>query len=466
MISDLAYNTVTTEHIAEIAALVGAANVSTAQAELDLRAVDQSHFDAHPADLIVWARTAQHVADVLRWANDHRVPVTPWGLGTGLEGNAIPIHGGILLSLEKMTQIIAVHDEDFQVTVEPGIGHKDLNAQLARHGLFFPPDPGANASIGGMLANNAAGIRTVKYGASKDNVLKMQVALADGRLIEVGSRSIKHASGYDLLHLFVGSEGTLGVITRATLKLVPIPMYKSAVVAAFQTVEQAVEAVVAVRGSGLDPAALEFIDAEHSRMLQEAEDVGLTPNPTLFMEFHAANDTALDMGVDMVRDICEELGAVQIKTTTDNTERQRLWRARHHSLEILKRSMPNKKFFIMDVAVPISQYPALIDYIETTTRSRGLHVTMIGHAGDGNIHVEFPWETQAEFDQALDCDREIVKHAIALGGTATGEHGVGMGKAEFMQMEHGESLAVMQALKATLDPNGILNPGKIFPINT
>ena len=186
-----------------------------------------------------------------------------------MEGNPIPLHGGILMSFERMNQIVAVHADDFQVTVQPGIGHKDLNADLARHGLFFAPDPGANATVGGMLANNAAGIRTVKYGASKDNVLRMQVALADGRLIEVGSRSVKQSSGYDLLHLFVGSEGTLGVITEATLKLVPVPTFMSAVLAAFPNVEAAVETVVAIRGSGLDPAALELIDAMHCRMLRE-----------------------------------------------------------------------------------------------------------------------------------------------------------------------------------------------------
>jgi len=457
------FNPMTPAILEALKAAVGDENLTTAQAMIDLHAADESHHPARAADVVIFPREVQHVADVLKIANAHRIPVTPWGVGTGLEGNSIPIHGGISLSFEKMNRILEVHEDDFQVTVEPGIGHKTLNEKLSRSGLFFPPDPGANASIGGMLANNAAGIRTVKYGASKDNVLKMQVALADGRLINVGSRSIKQSSGYDLLHLFVGSEGTLGVITQATLKLVPVPMLMSAVVAAFPSVEAAIETVVAVRGSGLDPAALEFIDAKHCQMLQEAENVGLKPYPTLFMEFHAANDAALQEGIAMVRDICEELGALDIRTTTDHAERQHLWRARHHSLEILKRAMPNKKFFIMDVAVPISQYPALIAYVEQIKVEHNIMATMIGHAGDGNIHVEFPWETEAEFALALDCDRKIVQKAIELGGTATGEHGVGMGKAEFMPLEHGASLDVMQAIKATLDPNGILNPGKIFP---
>src|SRR4051812_13934066 len=204
------FNPITPDLIDELRAILGSSAVSTAQADLDLHARDQSHHAAHPAEVVIFPTTAQGVSDVMKLATNHHFAVTPWGVGTGLEGNAIPVYGGILMSFERMNKIVTVYADDFQVTVEPGIGHKDLNAELARYGLFFAPDPGANATVGGMLANNAAGIRTVKYGASKDNVLKMQVALADGRLIEVGSRSIKQSSGYDLLHLFVGSEGTLG----------------------------------------------------------------------------------------------------------------------------------------------------------------------------------------------------------------------------------------------------------------
>lgn len=460
------FNPVTPEILDELRAIVGAENISTAQADIDLHARDQSNHPAHPAEVVIWPGEAEQVAAILQLANANRIPVTPWGVGTGLEGNSIPLFGGISLSFERMTRIIELHADDFQVTVEPGIGHKDLNEQLARHGLFYPPDPGANATIGGMLANNAAGIRTVKYGAAKDNVLKMQVALADGRLIDVGSRSVKQSSGYDLLHLFVGSEGTLGVITRATLKLVPVPVHMSAVVAAFESVEDAVETVVAVRGSGLDPAALEFIDAAHSRMLRETEGVDLPDQPHLFMEFHAAHETALAMGLEMVREICEEMGALHIHATTDHAERKKLWHARHHSYEIMVRSYPDKQFFIMDVAVPISAYPALIAYVEQLRMARGITAYMIGHAGDGNIHVEFPYGDEAEYAAAMECNGLIVLKALELGGTATGEHGVGIGKARYMPREHGQALDVMQSVKTALDPNGILNPGKIFPQET
>jgi D-lactate dehydrogenase (cytochrome) len=456
------FNALTPDLLAELTEIAGANNVSVAQAELDLHARDQSQHDAHPAEVVVWAQSPEQVADILKFANDRLIPVTAWGVGTGLEGNAIAMHGGILLTFERMNQIIEVHADDFQVTVQPGIGHKDLNQQLARYGLFFPPDPGANATIGGMLANNASGIRTVKYGASKDNVLRIQVALADGRLIEAGSRSIKQSSGYDLLHLIVGSEGTLGVITGATLKLVPVPEYMSAVVAGFASVKDAVETVVAVRGSGLDPAALEFIDRHHAHMLNDSDDVNLPDAQVLFMEFHATHPESLEYGLHAVQEICEEIGAVSFHATTDTAERMKLWRARHHSYEILVRSHPNSKFFINDVAVPISAYPTLIAYIESLREERGVPLYLLGHAGDGNIHVEFPYEDQHGYETALECNGLIVYKALELDGTATGEHGVGIGKAKYMRHEHGEALDVMRAIKQTLDPNGILNPGKIF----
>lgn len=456
------YNSITPDHLRALTQLAGEANISTAQSERHLRARDQSYHHAHPPDVVIFGTSAEQISRVVAYANAHRIPVTPWGVGTGLEGGAIPIYGGITLSLERMTRIIGVHPDDFQVTVEAGLGHKDLNQHLARYGLFFPPDPGANASIGGMLANNAAGIRTVKYGASKDNVLQMQVVLADGRIINVGSRSIKQSSGYDLLHLFVGSEGTLGIITQATLKLVPIPQHISAMVAAFPTVEKAIAAVVALKGSGLDPAALEFIDAEHCRMLREAAGVDLSDHPTLFVEFHAGQKAWLEAGIEIAHAICADFGAIRIRATTDHTERLKLWHARHHSYEILVRANPNKKILVMDVAVPISAYPTLIAYIETLRATTHLPITMVGHAGDGNIHVEFAYGDEDEFQLAMQTDRQIVAKALSLGGTATGEHGVGMGKIQFMSVEHGEAYTVMRMIKSVLDPNRILNPGKIF----
>jgi D-lactate dehydrogenase (cytochrome) len=457
------FNPLTPEIVSHLTAIVGAENISTTHADRELHSRDQSAHPPHLPDVVVWTTTAQQVADILRLANEALIPVTPWGVGTSLEGNCVAVFGGILLSLQRMNKILKVHADDFQVTVQPGIPYKDMNADLARYGLFFAPDPGANATVGGMLANNASGIRTVKYGASKDNVLRMEVALADGRLIRVGARSIKQSSGYDLLHLFVGSEGTLGIITEATLKLLPVPACMSAVVASFPNVEKAVEAVVAIRGSGLDPAALEFIDAGHAKMLSETDSVDLGDKPVLFMEFHAAYEEPLKMGLDAVREICDELGATRFRATTDNTERKKLWHARHHSYEIMVRAHPHEKIYIMDVAVPISAYPSLISFAQQTMAEHGVEGYMIGHAGDGNVHVELLYRDEASYQRAMDVNGTIVKYAISLGGTATGEHGVGVGKVPYMAYEHGAALDVMRSVKQALDPNGILNPGKIFP---
>jgi D-lactate dehydrogenase (cytochrome) len=456
------YSPVTPEVISHLAQLVGDENISTRQSDLDLHAQDQSAHEAHAPEVILWVENVAQVSRVLAYANEQRIPVTGWGAGSSLEGNPIALCGGILVSFEHMNKIIAIHADDFQVTVQPGLGYKDLNTQLARHGLFFAPDPGANASIGGMLANNAAGIRTVKYGATKDNVLRMQVVLADGRIVEAGSRSVKQSSGYDLAHLFIGSEGTLGLITEATLKLAPIPEHMSAAVACFESVNDAIQAVVAVRGSGTEPAALEFLDGFSVGSISESDGLDLPAKPTIFMEFHASHIGALEAILNTVREICQETGALSIQTTTNNAERLKLWHARHHTYETIVRRHPNQKVYISDVAVPISVYPELITFIETYRIEHNMIAYAFGHAGDGNIHICTPF-TADTYQSVYDMNTEVVEKAISLHGTATGEHGVGIGKSRFMKMEHGLALDVMREVKQTLDPNWILNPGKIFP---
>lgn len=457
------YNAVNESFVAELTAVVSPANISTALAERQLRAQDMSQHEARLSEVVVWPATAEQVAAVLRLANDERIPVTPWGAGSSLEGNPIPLFGGISLSMERMNRIIAIHAADFQVTVQPGLGYKDLNAALARHDLFFAPDPGANASIGGMIANNAAGSRTVKYGATKDNVLRLEVALADGRLIRTGARSIKQASGYNLAQLIIGSEGTLGVVTEATLKLAPIPSVMSAVVATFGDVATAVKTVVAVRGSGLDVAALEFIGASKAGILTRETGVDWGEQPTLLMEIHAAHPEAAELDLALMTELCREMGARRIVATADPAERKRLWDVRHHSYVTMRRVFPGCSWQLMDVAVPISAYPALVAHVETILAAHGVPGYLVGHAGDGNLHVEIPYRDEATRRQAALANDAVVEKAIALEGTSSGEHGVGIGKVKFMGREHGTAVAVMQALKATLDPNAILNPGKVLP---
>jgi D-lactate dehydrogenase (cytochrome) len=456
------YSPVTREVISSLAQLVGEENISTRHADLELHAHDQSAHEPHLPEVILWVENVEQVSGVLAHANQQRIPVTAWGAGSSLEGNPIALCGGILIAFAQMNKIIAVHADDFQVTVQPGLGYKDLNIQLARHGLFFAPDPGANASIAGMLANNAAGIRTIKYGATRDNVLCIQVVLADGRIVEAGSRSVKQSSGYDLAHLFIGSEGTLGLITEATLRVVPIPEHISAAVACFDSVDDAIQAVVAVRGSGTEPAALEFLDGFTAGSISASDGLDLAAKPTIFMEFHASHIGALDAILNTVQEICQEAGALSIKTTTNNAERLKLWHARHHTYETIVRRHPGQKIYISDVAVPISAYPELIAFVENDRIEHNITAYTFGHAGDGNIHVCAPF-TGDTYQSVYDMNTRVVEKAISLNGTATGEHGVGIGKPRFMKMEHGLALDVMREVKQTLDPNWILNPGKIFP---
>ncbi|MGB7337927.1 MAG: FAD-binding oxidoreductase [Phototrophicaceae bacterium] len=446
----------------QLVAIVGEDNLSTGDSERQLHSHDQSFHEAHLPEVVVWARTAQQVADILKLANEHHIPVTPWGAGSSLEGNPIPVHGGILLSLAKMDAIVEMHADDFQVTVQAGKPYKDLNREIAKYGLFFPPDPGANATIGGMLANNAAGIRTVKYGASKDNVLKMQVALADGRLITVGSRSVKQSAGYNLLQLFVGSEGTLGIITEATLKIAPVPQFRTTMIASFASIEAAVEAVVAIKGSGIDVAALEFLDSIATTMLIRG-GLQIEANPSLFMEVYNAHEDAMQTDIEIVREICQELACISYIPITDRTAQAQLWEARHSSYETIVRMNPDKKFQVMDVAVPISKYPEIIAFGQEQLARYNMQAAFIGHAGDGNIHLTLPYSNADDLMAVKAVNRAIIERAIALGGTATGEHGVGIGKVAYMQQEHGAALDVMRSIKQTFDPNGILNPGKVLP---
>lgn len=444
--------------------VVGEAHVSVKGADLDLHARDQSFHDAHRPAAVVWPASAAEIGVILQFANQHRIPVTPWGAGTSLEGNPIPVYGGIVLDTMRMDKILGVRAADFQVDVQAGMRYKDMNAALARQGLFFAPDPGANASMGGMIANNAAGTRTLRYGTTKDNVLRLEVVLPSGEIIRTGTRAAKTSSGYDLVHLFVGSEGTLGVITEATLRLVPLPSKFSAVVASFPTLEEATRTVSSIMGSGLTPAALEFLDPNTVRALNVSGEFELPEHPTLLMEFHSATDAGLEEELGVVEGLCKEEGCLGFEAGLGRSERDRLWRMRHQTYEILVRSNPGRAFLIVDVAVPVSDYPRLVGMAEQAMSERGLRGYLVGHAGDGNLHPLIPY-TSGDADSygvALAADEAIVEAAIALGGTATGEHGVGIGKRRFMPLEHGNSLNAMRAIKAAFDPNGILNPGKIF----
>ncbi len=455
------YTRLTDEHIAQLTAMLDPERVSVKAADLDQHSRDQSFHEAHLPEAVIWPESTEEVSRVLRFANANLIPVTAWGAGTSLEGNSLAVYGGIVMDFSRMNRILNVRAEDFQVDVQPGLTRLELNKALQRYGLFFTPEPGANASIGGMIANNASGIKTIKYGATKDNVLRLEIVQANGDVLHVGTRARKDSSGYDLLHLFVGSEGTLGLVTEATLKLEPLPANYSATLAAFRAIEPAIQTVVDIVGAGLEPSALEFVDTETIRALRLDKGLDLVEAPTLIVEFNGTSDSE---GLVSAQAICEQNGAINFRAASGLEERNRLWEARHHTYESLLRQHPGKAQQIVDVCVPISRYPEIVLYANDVLTEHGLLGYKFGHAGDGNLHINIIHEP----DSAADIERVqaayalIVERAIDLEGTATGEHGVGIGKRKFIVRQHGQALNVMRQIKDLLDPNGILNPGKIF----
>lgn len=450
--------------IKQLKEIVGEASVSTAVSERKLHGEDQSSHELVLPDVVVWPQTTAQVSQIVKLANQNNVAITGWGAGSSLEGNSVPLKAGIVIDFGNMSQILDIHENDFQVTVQPGIFYKDMNKTLARHGLFFAPDPGANASIGGMIANNAAGTRTVRYGATRDNVLALEVVLANGDIVRTGSRSIKQSAGYDLTHLFTGSEGTLGLITKATLKLHPLPEHFSAVVASFETTPDAAESVFGIIGSGLNPAALELLDKEAVRYMNTLETVDLPEKPTLIMEFHGASHATITAELEIVKEVCEDNGCTFFQTGVGRDERDRMWEGRHKLGEILFRIYPESTYLITDVSVPISKYPELAAYTNDLFDELQIKGSLFGHAGDGNLHtVNFAPKSDPSKREVLHKFNDlVVQKAIELDGTCTGEHGVGIGKQKYMRQEVGEeAYALMRQIKALLDPKGILNPGKV-----
>lgn len=456
--------TINPQIIADLSRIVGDSHCSTAESERHLHGLDQSSHDRRLPDVVVWPDSTAQVSQLVKLAEQHHIAITGWGAGSSLEGNSIPLQGGIVINFGRLNQILTVHENDFQVTVQPGIFYKDMNQELARYGLFFAPDPGANASIGGMVANNAAGTRTVRYGATRDNVLALEIVLANGQIIRTGSRSVKQSAGYDLTHLFTGSEGTLGLVTEATLKLHPLPEQFSAVVATFASIPAAAEAVYAIIGSGLNPAALELLDTQAVHYMNTLDTVNLPPKPTLLMEFHGVSEATLNAELEIVQATCQECGCTHYEAGVGRAARNRLWEGRHALGEILFRIHPDCIYLITDVSVPISNYPILASYVKSVFDELTIQGTMFGHAGDGNLHTTTfaPKNDPAQQAKLQQCNDLVVKRAIELDGTCTGEHGVGIGKKKYMVYEHGEAaIGVMQQLKSLLDPQNIFNPGKV-----
>ncbi|NMC91409.1 MAG: FAD-binding oxidoreductase [Smithella sp.] len=446
----------------ELKAILDERRVSSGESVRHLHSHDESFHAPSLPDVVVWPHTTEEASRLVRWAREKRVPVTAWGAGTSLEGNPIPVRGGMVMDFNEMNRIIAVRPEDFQADVQAGVIYKELNKRLARDGLFFPPDPGAAATIGGMIGNNASGIRSVRYGATKDYVMRLTVVLPDGEVIHAGNRARKSSSGYNLPALFTGSEGTLGIITEATLKLAGLPVNFMAVRATFPTVLNATTTVYQIMRAGLAPAAMEFLDANVVRVLNADRDLTLEENPTLLMEFSGYSRQGLAEEMAFVEEICQQNGALSIDRGIGAEERARLWEIRHQTYESIKRYHTGLSPLIMDVAVPLSRYSEMVDFSKNEVRD--LTAYLFGHAGDGNIHVHVMDDPQdaKRWARVEEATRSIVMKALEFEGTCTGEHGIGIGKSRFMETEHGASLMLMKRLKALLDPENLFNPGKFF----
>jgi D-lactate dehydrogenase (cytochrome) len=461
----MSYNRVAKSDLDHLVSILGNDRVSTGESNLNLHSCDQAHHKGYLPEAVLWPESTEEVSAIMKMANERLIPVTPWGAGTSLEGNCVPTAGGIVIDFQRMNQILKVRARDFQVDVQTGVTYKDMNKVLSRHGLFFPPDPGANATIGGMIANNASGIRTIKYGATRDNVLRLQAVLPNGEVMHTGSHAMKTSSGYDLVRLLIGSEGTLAVITEASLKLTGIPEEFSAAVAGFANVTDATNSVYDIMAFGLQPAALELLDADAVRVINDREALKLTDNPTLFLEFSGSTVDGLSDDIRQAEELCRSHDCIYFRSGLGRDERNRLWEARHGFGESLIRSCPGLDVLIIDTAVPLSKFSEMVDYATQTATEHDLKACVSSHAGDGNLHLNVIGDMQDDqFVQRLNkAYDKIVSFAIDVGGTATGEHGVGIGKRKFMRQEHGHSLEVMCRIKQLLDPNGILNPGKLLP---
>ena len=426
---------------------------------------DESSFAPMPPDGVVFAESTAEVAEVVGLCHAHRVPIIAYGTGTSLEGHLLATRGGICIDLSGMKAVLAVRPEDLDATVQAGVTRKQLNAELRDTGLFFPIDPGADASLGGMAATRASGTNAVRYGTMRENVLSMTAVLADGRIVKTGSRARKSSAGYDLTRLLIGSEGTLGIITELTLRLYPIPEAMSSAVCAFQTVADAVQTVIETIQLGVPVARIELLDTLALTAINRHSKTALREAPTLFFEFHGS-PTGVAEQAKTVQEIAAAHDGMDFDWATRPEDRSRLWQARHDAYYACLGLRPGARSLTTDVCVPISRLAACIAETMADLAQSGLTAPLVGHVGDGNFHLLLlaDPDNEAENEDARAFSNRLAERAIRMDGTCTGEHGIGMGKRKYMSAEHGEAaLDVMRAIKHALDPEDLLNPGKIFP---
>ncbi len=438
--------------------------LSRGAADRDHHALSESFHRAPPPDAVAWPETAEEVAEIVRICAAARVPVIPWGTGTSLEGHALATQGGVTVDLSRMDKVVDIRAEDMQASVQPGVTREALNTELRATGLFFPVDPGANASLGGMASTRASGTTAVRYGTMRDNVLGLQVVLADGRIIRTGSRAAKSSAGYDLTGLFVGAEGTLGIITELTLRLHGQPEQVAAAVCSFDSLEHAVECVSATIQSGIPMARIEFVDAVTARAFNLHSGSDMPETPHLMVEFNGSPG-AVREDAQMFGEIASEFGAQGFDWATTAEDRARLWRMRHGAYHACLALRPGATGVVTDVCVPMSHLPAAVAAAAKDIRDSGLIGPIVGHVGAGNFHSQILVDpgNQSEIATAKAIAVRMAERALQVGGTITGEHGVGIGKRGMMAAEHGDAWQVMGTIKAALDPQNIMNPGKLVP---
>ncbi len=425
---------------------------------------DESAFTMPPPDAVVFAESTKDVVDAVKICALHGVPVIPFGVGSSLEGHLLAVQGGISLDVSRMNKVLAIHAEDLTVTVQPGVTRKALNEAIKHTGLFFPIDPGADASLGGMAATRASGTNAVRYGTMRENVLALEVVTASGELIRTGTRAKKSSAGYDLTRLMVGSEGTLGVMTEITLKIYPLPEAISAAMCSFPSIEAAVRATIQIIQMGIPIARVELIDANTVRMLNKYSKLNLCEGAMLLMEFHGS-PAGVKEQAESVQEISNEFGGEAFEWATTPEDRTRLWTARHNAYFAAIQSRPGCRAISTDTCVPISRLAdCLLDSIAEADAS-GIPYFLVGHVGDGNFHFGYLLdpESASERETAEGLNHKLVKRALSLEGTCSGEHGVGLHKMEFLIDETGEgAVSMMRTIKRALDPQNIMNPGKIF----
>jgi D-lactate dehydrogenase (cytochrome) len=422
-----------------------------------------SYLPAQLPDGVFFAETSEDVKAVVRLCASHKVPMVPFGTGSSLEGHVNAPSGGISIDFSRMNRVLQVNAEDLDCTVEPGITREELNVHLRDTGLFFPIDPGANASIGGMASTRASGTNAVRYGTMKDNVLSLTLVTASGEEIVTAHRAKKSSAGYDLTRLYVGAEGTLGIITSVTLKLQGIPAKISGGVCAFPSLKAACDAVIMTIQMGIPVARIELLDEMQIKAVNAYSALTLSEKPTLFVEFHGSEETVA-LQAEQFRDIAAEFGSDPFRYTANAEERGQLWKARHNAYWAGRALAPELNGLSTDVCVPISRLADCVAETQADLRETGLLATIVGHAGDGNFHVLllFNEKEPAELERVEAFMARLNARALAMDGTCTGEHGVGQGKMGYLEQELGPALDVMRHIKRSLDPDNIFNPGKIF----